>query len=153
MPIARRQFFRQAATGICAAAVLPSLGKSAWTGNWRALQTGIPGGPIRLDANENPYGPSPKALDILKLDANLANRYAKAEYNELVDAVAAKHGVKAEQVVLGCGSSEDLRMIGNVFLGQGKTLLVASPTFEYMIHQAEEMGTQVVSLTVTRIRS
>ena len=126
------------------------LGESAWAGNWRALQTGIPGGPIRLDANENPYGPSPKALEVLKLDANLANRYAKAEYNELVDAIATRHGVKAEQVVLGCGSSEDLRMIANVFLGPGKTLLVASPTFEYMIHQAEEMGTQVVSLPLTR---
>jgi len=150
MPIARRQFFRQAATGICVTALLPALGKSAWAGNWRALQTGIPGGPIRLDANENPYGPSPKALEVLKLDANLANRYAKAEYNELVDAIASRHAVKAEQVVLGCGSSEDLRMIGNVFLGPGKTLFAASPTFEYMIHQAEEMGAQVVSLPLRR---
>jgi histidinol-phosphate aminotransferase len=138
------------ATGICATAVLPVLGESAWSGNWRALQAGMPGGPIRLDANENPYGPSPRALEALKLDASIANRYAKVEYDELVNAIAAKHGVKAEQVVLGCGSSENLRMAANVFLGPGKILLVATPTFELMVHQAEEMGTQVVSLPLTR---
>jgi histidinol-phosphate aminotransferase len=138
------------ATGICAGAVLPVIGKSAWSGNWRAMQAGTAGTQIHLDANENPYGPSLSALEALKLDTSLANRYAKHEYADLVDAIAATHRVKAEQVILGCGSSENLGMTANVFLGPGKTLFVASPTFELIVREAEDSGTQVVSLPLTK---
>jgi len=138
------------ATGIAAGAVLPMLGKSAWTGNWRAMQAGTAGSQIHLDANENPYGPSLSALDVLRGDASLANRYAKHEYSDLVDAIAAKHAVKAEQVVLGCGSSENLGMAADVFLGPGKTLFVASPTFELIVSQANNNKSQIVSLPLTK---
>ena len=150
MRVARRQFFKQIATGIAAGAALPLAGQSAWAGNWRALQAGGAGGPIRLDANENPYGPSQSALDALKGDTAIANRYAKHEYADLVDAIAAKHGVKSEQVVLGCGSSENLSMAAAVYLGPGKTLLVASPTFELIVTEAKDSGTNVVSLPLTK---
>jgi len=130
--------------------VLPVVGKSAWSGNWRAMQAGTSGTKIHLDANENPYGPSQAALEALRGDATAANRYAKHEYGDLVDAIAAKHGVKTEQVVLGCGSSENLGMAAEVFLGPGKTLFVASPTFELMVTQAAENKSQVVSLPLTK---
>jgi histidinol-phosphate aminotransferase len=149
MQLPRRQFFRQMATGIAAGAVLPVIGKSAWSGNWRAMQAGTAGSQIHLDANENPYGPSRSALDALRGDAPQANRYAKHEYAELADAIAAKHGVKAERVVLGCGSSENLAMAAPVFLGPGKTLFVASPTFELIVSEAEDTKTQVISLPLT----
>ena len=150
MRVARRQFFKQIATGIAAGAALPLAGQSAWAGNWRAMQAGTVGSQIHLDANENPYGPSPAALEALRDDASLANRYAKYEYGELVSAIAARHGVKPEQVVLGCGSSENLCMASAVFLGAGKTLLVASPTFELIVSEASDNGTKIVSLPLTK---
>ena len=43
----------------------------------------------KLDANENPYGPSPMALDALKKSASGGNRYAWKELFELMDKIAA----------------------------------------------------------------
>src|SRR5271155_1715087 len=141
MAIARRQFFRQMFTGLGAAAALPALGESAWRGNWRTIQAGGPSGLVRLDANENAYGPCPQAFAALQGSAEMANRYPKTEYGDLLAAIAAKHGVGKERVVLGCGSSENLRMAVNAFLGPGKTLIMASPTFEFIGHLAEPGGT------------
>jgi histidinol-phosphate aminotransferase len=156
MPIARRQFFRFAFTGLGAAAALPVLNLPAeakgfgWTANWRSLQMGGPSGPVRLDSNENAYGPSPQAFAALQGSAEMANRYPRREYGELVEAIAARHGVKPEQVVVGCGSAEDLRMTSATFLGPGKTLIMASPTFELPAQQAQRLGAQVVSVPLTR---
>jgi histidinol-phosphate aminotransferase len=149
MPIARRQFFRHMFTGLGAAAALPALGGPAWPGNWRTLQAGVPDGPIRLDSNENAYGPSPQAYAALVGSAAMANRYPKHEYEDLMGAIAARHGVKPEQVVLGCGSSEDLRMAAAALLEPGKTLLYASPTFEFIVHQAASTGAQMVPVPLT----
>jgi len=155
MALARRQFFRYAFTGMGAAAALPALhlpseaGGSGWTANWRTLQTGAPPGPTRLDSNENAYGPSPQAFAALQGSAEMANRYPKREYGDLVDAISARHGVKAEQVVLGCGSAEDLRMTSATFLGPGTTLIMASPTFELIAQQAQRLGAQIVSVPLT----
>jgi len=136
--------------GVGAAAALPVLGEHAWAANWRTLQAGGPSGPIRLDANENAYGPCPQAFAALQGSAEMANRYPKHEYGDLAEAIAAKHGVSKERVVLGCGSSENLRMAANAFLGPGKTLIYAEPTFEFMVGQAKANGTQVVSVPLTK---
>jgi len=149
MKLARRQFFRQMATGIATSAALPVLGKSAWSGNWRSMQAGTAGSQIHLDANENPYGPSAAALDAMRGDAGVANRYPKHEYGDLVNAIATGHSVKPEQVTLGCGSSENLRMAANAFLGPGKTLLLASPTFDMIARQARNLGAEVVYVPLT----
>jgi histidinol-phosphate aminotransferase len=140
-----------------AAAALPALrlpaeaGASGWTDNWRSLQMGAPPVPVRLDSNENAYGPSPQAFAALQGSAEMANRYPKQEYGELVAAIASRHGVKPEQIVLGCGSAEDLRMTAATYLGPGKTLILASPTFELIGQQAQKLGTtQIVSVPLTR---
>jgi len=150
MAIARRQFFQQMFTGLGVAATLPSVAEGAWRGNWRTLQAGVPEGPIRLDSNENAYGPSPQTYAALEGSAAMANRYPKDEYKDLVGAIAARHGVKAEQVVLGCGSSEDLRMAAGALLEPGKTLLYASPTFEFIVHQAAGSGAQMAPVPLTK---
>ena len=143
-------------TGLGAAAALPALGLPAaagdgtWAANWRTLQAGGPSGPIRLDANENAYGPCAQAFAALEGSAQTANRYPKHEYGDLTDAIAARHGVKAEQVILGCGSAEDLRMTAATYLGPGKTLVMASPTFELPAQHAQRLGAQIVYVPLTR---
>ncbi len=151
MAIPRRQFFRQMMIGAGTAATLPVIGKSAWSGNWRSLQfDAAPGTAIRLDSNENPYGPCSKGCETLKGMASSANRYPKHDYIDLAEAIAATHGVSRERVVLGCGSAENLRMAAACYLGPGKTLIMASPTFELIAQYAQNAGAQVIMVPLTR---
>lgn len=70
---------------------------------------------VKLNTNENPYAPSPKAIAAMRgeLGDNL-RRYPDPNSGALVDAIAAFHGVPREYVFVGNGSDE---VLGHVFLG------------------------------------
>ena len=104
---------------------------------------------IRLDSNENAYGPSAKVADAIKSSFGSVNRYPWMEYGSLTEQIASLHNVKPEQVLLGCGSSEILRMAAVAFLGTGKQLIQASPTFEAVEHYARAAGADVISVRLT----
>ena len=83
---------------------------------------------VKLDANENPYGPSPK------VNAALASfegyqYYPDPEQRAVRQAVASYAGVKPEQVVLGNGSDEMLDLCARLFLSPGDTLVNFPPSF------------------------
>jgi histidinol-phosphate aminotransferase len=102
--------------------------------------------PIRLDSNENPYGPSPKVLDAMRAALTMANRYPMPEYKGLVQRIAAMHNVQPERVLLGCGSSEILRVAAVALLGPRKKYVQASPTFETAERYAKLAGAEVISV-------
>ena len=83
---------------------------------------------VGLDSNENPYGPSTRALAALAPSPSAAARYPDAGEDEVRAALARLHGVTLEQVVLGCGSTEVLKMAAAAFLGPDKRLVAAEPT-------------------------
>ncbi|MEO8191420.1 MAG: aminotransferase class I/II-fold pyridoxal phosphate-dependent enzyme [Acidobacteriota bacterium] len=91
---------------------------------------------ILLDANENPYGPSASSLDALARAGRAAGRYPGALEEELKAKIAAHHGVSEDHVVLGCGSSDILRMAGTAWLAPGRSLVAAEPTFEAVLSYA-----------------
>jgi histidinol-phosphate aminotransferase len=91
---------------------------------------------ILLNFNENPYGPTPHALEALSACGHAAARYPDAAHEQVRDALAAMHGVKRENIVLGCGSTEILRAADMAFLGSGQDLIVAEPTFESVLKYA-----------------
>ena len=93
-------------------------------------------GPIRLNANENPDGPCAASLAALSGCAGVAARYPFAKQEETQAVIARHHGVKPEQIVLGAGSSDVLRMADSAFLGPGKTIVAAEPTFEAVLQYA-----------------
>jgi histidinol-phosphate aminotransferase len=80
----------------------------------------------------------------------LANRYPDLEYKQLSQTIATLHGAGLDRVVLGCGSSEILRMAATVFLGPGKTLILASPTFELIADEARRLAAEVVAVPLTK---
>src|SRR4029077_15135058 len=84
-------------------------------------------GLIRLDRNESPYGPSDNVTIAIREGLQLVNRFPQGELEALVSAIATRHAVQPEQVILGCGSTEILRMCASAFLGPGKKLITASP--------------------------
>jgi len=109
-----------------------------------------PGRPILLNSNENAYGPSEKVVAALQNALPAANRYAHEEYEDLADQIASLHRVRRNQVLLGCGSSEILRMAAGAFLGAGKKLVIAAPSFEAMAHYAEQSGAGVIRVPLNR---
>ncbi|MGH9746965.1 MAG: histidinol-phosphate transaminase [Candidatus Acidiferrales bacterium] len=107
------------------------------------------GGPILLNYNESPYGPSPKAREAFSLCAQAAGRYPDKSYREVQDALAGLHGVRRENILLGCGSTEILRVADMAFLGAGKNLVVAEPTFEAVLEYARVTRAQTVKIPLT----
>jgi histidinol-phosphate aminotransferase len=74
---------------------------------------------VELGSNENPYGPSPAARMAILDQLHSLHRYPDPLGLDLKRALAAKHGVAVEQVLLGNGSHELLMQLGQVFAGEG----------------------------------
>ena len=134
MPLSRRSFVRALGAGGAGAFALPAitargLEASREAGPLRLVQPGAPA-PIWLDSNENAYGPSPEALAAIRASFGDACRYPGEAEAALRDALAAEHKVKPENILLGTGSTETLRVCVSAFTGSDRPLVVAAPTFE-----------------------
>lgn len=92
---------------------------------------------VRLSSNENPYGPSPAALRAMTDAFGLAWRYPDEYADLLVEEIASLNNVSRNQVLLGNGSGEILKLSAVAFTGPGKKLVVADPTFEALAHHAQ----------------
>lgn len=111
---------------------------------------------MRLSSNENPYGPSPKALKAMNDAFGLACRYPDEHADLLIEALAKNDGVNADQILLGAGSGEILKICAATFTGpaaSGKNgtagrgkLVVADPTFEAIIQHAGLRGAETVKI-------
>jgi histidinol-phosphate aminotransferase len=106
---------------------------------------------IPLDRNENPYGPSSKVRESILSAAAAVNRYPGSEPDDLISMIARSHEVKPEQILVGCGSTELLHAAATAFLGPGKKLVTAAPTFDAMAEYARSVGTEVVALPLTTL--
>jgi len=91
-------------------------------------ELGIPRA-IKLASNENPLGPSPKALAVLDAAAKTLNRYPDGGGHRLRNALAARHKVTAEHIILGNGSDEILGLLARAFLAPGDEAVMADETF------------------------
>ena len=114
-----------------------------------AKAAGAASGPIRLSANENPYGPCAPALEALAHSGGAAARYPGAAESETKETIARFHGVPPDQIVLGCGSSDVLRMADAAFLASGRRLVAAEPTFEAVLMYAKVTRTEPVRVPLT----
>ena len=143
--ISRRRFALLLGAGAAAAVVKPELSLATEP---VARSTGA--GVVRLSANENPYGPSPKGLKAMSEAFDLACRYPDDHNDELIEALAKLNGVNHDQILLGDGSSEILDLCAETFTGpkQGK-LAAADPTFEAIINNASINGAEVVKVPLT----
>ena len=90
----------------------------------------------KLNANENPNGPSPKAVEALKAAAAKGNRYGWSELFELIDKIADKEGVKSENIIMGPGSSDLLEKTGMVMFLDGGNVVSADPSYMSLIRVA-----------------
>src|SRR5262245_14680482 len=120
--IARRKFVGNIAA-VLGYAGLAELGISAQTRTQQtaaAAKTGLDKNTdyelfAKLANNENPYGPSEAVMKAMTNAWKYANRYGYPD-GGIVDAIAEHHGVKPENIVMGCGSSEILKIEDDGFL-------------------------------------
>ena len=95
---------------------------------------------IRLNANENPYGPSDKAKQAIQQAMSESNRYAFASQEELKAMIAEKEGVTPEHIGIGAGSGDLLCQAGVAFGVEGGKILSAFPTFPLLMNYANEFN-------------
>jgi histidinol-phosphate aminotransferase len=141
--ISRRSLFKGAALGAAAAAsaTFPADFLS-WAEPPRETQ---PGGPVLLNSNENAYGPLPSVM-ALPNPFKDANRYPDASFDQLTEKLAKLHKVGSDQIVLGCGSTEILKMAACALTGPDRKLIMASPTFEAIGFYADAVKAPIVKV-------
>lgn len=84
---------------------------------------------IKLASNENPLGPSPKALQAMRETLERSHFYPDGGGYYLREAIAERTGLKRENVILGCGSNEVIEFIGHAFLKPGDEIVTAKHAF------------------------
>jgi histidinol-phosphate aminotransferase len=84
---------------------------------------------IKLASNENPLGPSPKAVRAAADAAAQMHLYPDASGYALRQALAKRHALPYEQIVLGNGSDELIHLLGLALLGPDDELMVGNPSF------------------------
>jgi len=118
----------------------------------QSLSVNETGHPIRLDKNENPYGPPESAAVAMRESLNNPNRYPDGS-DALQEKIVGYHKVRAEQIILGCGSTEILRMAADAFLSPGTKLIMATPTFPLPAFFARHKGVEVVEVPLAKDHS
>ena len=87
---------------------------------------------VKLNTNENPYGPSPKVIDALKIEAAETLRlYPDPNSDKLKAAIATYHGLQVNQVFVGNGSDEVLAHVFQALLKQSRPLLFPDITYSF----------------------
>ena len=95
-----------------------------------ARELGLPlGGLIKLASNENPLGPSPKAVEAMQQTASQIHLYPDGNAFYLRNAMAERLGVDANQLIFGNGSNEIIEFVAHALLGPGKNIVVSQYCF------------------------
>jgi histidinol-phosphate aminotransferase len=142
----RRSFLRASFAAAAAPGALTLAGEPApWL---RPERRAAQGGPIRLSSNENPLGIPESAAIAIRNGLGDANRYPSLG-SALENAIAAKHGVPAGNVILGAGSTDVLRMAAQALGSPTARLIVPEPTFEHVEAYARPYFPEVERVPLT----
>ena len=97
---------------------------------------------IRLNGNENPFGPSPRVIEALGSFQHY-NHYPDPDQRQLRAALSDYLDAAPERIVAGNGSDELIDMLLRMFLGPGENIIIPTPTFGMYAFSAEVCGGEV----------
>ena len=100
---------------------------------------------IRLNGNENPYGPSPKVMEALGEFQNY-NHYPDPEQRRLREVLSDYLKVPSSHVVAGNGSDELIDLLMRMFVGPGENIIIPAPTFGMYAIAAGICGGETISV-------
>ena len=102
--------------------------------------------PLKLSSNENPFGPSEKAVEAIALAAVKAHRYPSTDHAALRAAIADVYGLTASRIIIGVGSDEILTLLSMAYAGPGDEVLYPEHGFSlYRIIALAAGATPVVA--------
>lgn len=84
---------------------------------------------IKLASNENPFGPSPRAVAAAKRALEQGELYPDGGCFELRTKLAQHRGLSPDQLIIGNGSNEIIELIGHALLGPGDEVVMGAPAF------------------------
>jgi histidinol-phosphate aminotransferase len=142
--LSRRRFSQTLGVSAAYAALRPAFALSVpiLQSAARASSTGV----IRLSSNENPYGPSQTAIKAMAEASSIVWRYPDEYADVLVSTLANFHAVASENILLGNGSGEILKLAAAAFTGPDRRLITADPTFEAIGRHARTARSEVVAI-------
>lgn len=108
---------------------------------------------VKLASNENPLGPSPKALRALQRALAGVHRYPDSGGYELVRKLAARHRVGPGQIVLGNGSDEIIGLLARAFLQPGDEVVMPRPAFQMYEIETRAAAAVPVEVPLDRLRT
>ncbi len=101
---------------------------------------------IKLASNENPLGPSLKALVAMREACERAHFYPDGGSYYLREAIAQKFGFERGNIILGCGSNEVIEFIGKAFLNPGDDIIAARHAFVVYKLMATLFGARTIEV-------
>jgi histidinol-phosphate aminotransferase len=99
---------------------------------------------IKLDSNENPFGPSPRAVDALRKEMNSANLYPDDDCTALRRKLAAHHGLAPEQILVTAGSTALLGLLCQTLLAPGLNAVTSERSFIVYSMAVRAAGAQLI---------
>lgn len=113
-------------------------------------ELGLTGEIVKLASNENPLGPSPKAVEALRAALPALSLYPDGGCHDLRAAVAARIDVPGDWLIFGNGSDEVIHLLGLTFLRKGDEVVIGDPTFVLYEAAATLAGAAAVKVPLTR---
>lgn len=95
---------------------------------------------IKLASNENPLGPSPKAMEYIIEETKNINMYPDSNCTKLKEKLAEKHNVSIDNIVVGNGGEELLKLIAETFINAGDEAIMANVTFGKYASEVSFLG-------------
>ena len=117
--------------------ISPYVGGKSKTGDGRPV--------IKLSSNENPYGPSPKAIAAFAEAAPLLHRYPDGSHAALREAIADVESLPAQQLVCGSGSDELIGLLIHAYAGLGDEVLFCEHGF--LMYRIYALGNSATPVT------
>lgn len=101
---------------------------------------------VKLASNENPLGPSPRAVEAMRAGLGQLHIYPDGGGWKLRNAIAEKVGLEIGNVILGCGSNEVIEFIGHAFLKPGDNIITAEHAFVVYKLMAKVFGAATIEV-------
>ncbi len=144
----RRDFARAAAL-LTAGATLPFYNEAALAQDLRAISN-IPPDAVKINANENPMGPCPSAIEAMRAVVPEGGRYLFNHTFAFIDTLAALEGLPSSHVLPFPGSSDPLHRAVLAFASPKRAFVTADPGYEAPERAARFVGAKVIQVPLRK---